>query len=115
LTTIFSFLSDLYHSEIVWQWKTTFFFGWLFMLITCGCLALKKLCGNVRFPYLWLLIVSQVYLSVCSFGWWPMAGAGLFWKKSTGDWFVLREKYCWLLAHKLSEQVVCVWKFHLTI
>jgi hypothetical protein len=48
------------------------------MLITCGCLALKKLCGNVRFPYLWLLIVSQVYLSVCSFGWWPMAGAGLF-------------------------------------
>jgi hypothetical protein len=41
-----------------------------------------------------------------------MAGAGLFWKKSTaswlrlvaGGWFVLREKYSWLVADKPSEQ-----------
>jgi hypothetical protein len=41
-----------------------------------------------------------------------MAGAGLFWEKSTagwlrlvaGGWFVLREKYCWLVADKPSEQ-----------
>jgi hypothetical protein len=47
-------------------------------------------------------------------GWWLMAGAGLFWEKSTadwlrlvaGDWFVLREKYCWLVADKPSEQAV---------
>jgi hypothetical protein len=44
--------------------------------------------------------------------WWLMAGAGLFWEKSTagwlrlvaGGWFVLREKYCWLVADKPSEQ-----------
>jgi hypothetical protein len=35
-----------------------------------------------------------------SFGWWLMVGAGLFWDKSTGGWFVLREKYCWLMAAK---------------
>jgi hypothetical protein len=43
-----------------------------------------------------------------------MAGAGLFWEKSTagwlrlvaGGWFVLREKYCWLVADKPSEQAV---------
>jgi hypothetical protein len=48
----------------------------------------------------------------CSVGWWLMAGAGLFWEKSTagwlrlvaGGWFVLREKYCWLVADKPSEQ-----------
>jgi FAD/FMN-containing dehydrogenase len=42
--------------------------------------------------------------SACSVGWWLMAGAGLFWEKSTagwlrlvaGGWFILREKYCWL-------------------
>jgi hypothetical protein len=41
-----------------------------------------------------------------------MAGAGLFGEKSTagwfwlvaGGWFVLREKYCWLVADKPSEQ-----------
>jgi hypothetical protein len=31
----------------------------------------------------------------------PLAGAGLL---STGGWFVLREKYCWLVADKPSEQ-----------
>jgi hypothetical protein len=43
-----------------------------------------------------------------------MVGAGLFWEKSTADWlrlvaggwFVLREKYCWLVADKPSEQGV---------
>jgi hypothetical protein len=33
-----------------------------------------------------------------------MAGAGLFWEKSADGWFVLREKYCWLVADKPSEQ-----------
>jgi hypothetical protein len=45
-----------------------------------------------------------------------MAGAGLFWEKSTagwlrlvaGGWFVLREKYCWLVADKPSEQAARV-------
>jgi hypothetical protein len=32
--------------------------------------------------------------SACSFGWWLIAGG----------WFVLREKYCWLVAEKPSEQ-----------
>jgi hypothetical protein len=43
-----------------------------------------------------------------------MAGAGLFSEKSTvgwllvgGGWFVLREKYCWLVADKPSEQGGC--------
>jgi hypothetical protein len=52
----------------------------------------------------------------CSVGWWLMAGAGLFWEKSTvgwfwlvaGGWFVLREKYCWLVADKPSEQGACL-------
>jgi hypothetical protein len=43
-----------------------------------------------------------------------MAGAGLFWEKSTagwlrlvaGGWFVLGEKYCWLVADKPSKQAV---------
>jgi hypothetical protein len=33
--------------------------------------------------------------AACSFDWWLMAGAGL-----------LREKYCWLVADKPSEQGV---------
>jgi hypothetical protein len=33
-----------------------------------------------------------------------MAGASLFWEKSTAGWFVVREKYCWLVADKPSEQ-----------
>jgi hypothetical protein len=42
----------------------------------------------------------------CLFGWWMMAGADLFGDKSTGGWFVLREKYCSLVADKPSEQGV---------
>jgi hypothetical protein len=56
---------------------------------------------------------------------WLMAGAGLFRENSTAGWlrlvaagwFVLREKYCWLVADKLSEQVAwhsypwISWKF----
>jgi hypothetical protein len=53
----------------------------------------------------------------CSVGRWLMAGAGLFWEKSTAGWlrlvtdgwFVLREKYCWLVADKPNEQAAaCV-------
>jgi hypothetical protein len=39
-----------------------------------------------------------------------MAGAGLFWEKSTAGWLLvassLREKYYWLVADKPSEQAV---------
>jgi hypothetical protein len=37
-----------------------------------------------------------------------VADAGLFWEKSTAGWFVLREKYCWLVTDKPSEQGVRV-------
>jgi hypothetical protein len=40
----------------------------------------------------------------CSFGWWLMAGDGLFWEISTVSWFVVREKYCWLVADKPNER-----------
>jgi hypothetical protein len=35
-----------------------------------------------------------------------LAGADFFERKVllTGCWFVLREKYCWLVAHKSNEQ-----------
>jgi hypothetical protein len=29
-------------------------------------------------------------LTACSFGWWLMAGAGLFWEKSTAGWWLIR-------------------------
>jgi hypothetical protein len=35
---------------------------------------------------------------------WLVAGAGLFREKSTAGWFGLREKYCWPVADKPSEQ-----------
>jgi hypothetical protein len=28
----------------------------------------------------------------CSFGWWLMAGAGLFWEKSTTGWLLVADK-----------------------
>jgi hypothetical protein len=45
--------------------------------------------------------------AACSFGWWLMAGADLLERKVllAGCWFVLREKYCWLVADKPNEQV----------
>jgi hypothetical protein len=54
---------------------------------------------------------SPCYFRACSVGWWLMAGVGLFWENSTAGWlrlvadgwFVLREKYCWLVADKPSE------------
>jgi hypothetical protein len=63
-----------------------------------------------------LLNKNSLYLAACSVGWWLMAGAGLFWEKSTagwlrlvaGGWFVLREKYYWLVADKPSEQAVAI-------
>jgi hypothetical protein len=33
-----------------------------------------------------------------------LAGAGLLGEKSTDGWFVVREKYGWLVADKPSEQ-----------
>jgi hypothetical protein len=45
-------------------------------------------------------------LWVCSFSWWLVAGAE---RKVmlAGGWFVLREKYCWVVADKPNEQAVC--------
>jgi hypothetical protein len=28
-------------------------------------------------------------LTACSFGWWLMAGADLFWEKSTAGWLLM--------------------------
>jgi hypothetical protein len=36
------------------------------------------------------------------FGWLVSDG----WEKSAGGWFVVREKYCWLVADKPSDQGV---------
>jgi hypothetical protein len=40
-----------------------------------------------------------------SFGWWLVAGVDCSERKILLDdgWFVLREKYCWLVADKPSE------------
>jgi hypothetical protein len=42
-----------------------------------------------------------------SFGWWLMAGGWFVLREKycwlIGGWFVLREKYCWLVADKPSE------------
>jgi hypothetical protein len=32
---------------------------------------------------------NQIELPACSFGWWLMAGAGLFWEKSTAGWLLV--------------------------
>jgi hypothetical protein len=45
--------------------------------------------------------------SAYPFGCWLMTGAGLFWEKSTDNWFILREKYNWLVIDKSNEQDVC--------
>jgi hypothetical protein len=47
--------------------------------------------------------------TACSVGWWLMAGAGLFWEKSTAGWLRVavlfwEKRYCWLVADKPSEQ-----------
>jgi hypothetical protein len=33
--------------------------------------------------------VAELATSACSFGWWLMAGAGLFWEKSTVGWLLM--------------------------
>jgi hypothetical protein len=33
-------------------------------------------------------------ITACSFGWWLMAGAGLFWEKSTVGWLLLAGLFC---------------------
>jgi hypothetical protein len=46
-------------------------------------------------------------ITACLVGWWLMAGAGLFWEKSSwliaGAWFGLREKYCWLVQGRAQD------------
>jgi hypothetical protein len=34
----------------------------------------------------------------------PICLAGLFWEKSTVDWFGLREKYCWRVSDNPNER-----------
>jgi hypothetical protein len=57
----------------------------------------------------WIRSYSEVYMFSILFpsfssAWWLMTGAGLFWEKNTAGWFILREKYCWLVADKPNEQ-----------
>jgi hypothetical protein len=48
-----------------------------------------------------LLIISRVtsgriyplWISACSFGWWLMAGAGLFWEKSIAGWLLVADLF----------------------
>jgi hypothetical protein len=53
-------------------------------------------------------LTQDLWSAACSDGWWLMAGASLFWEKSTVDLLLLAglfwEKYCWLVADKPSEQ-----------
>jgi hypothetical protein len=45
-------------------------------------------------------------LTACSFGWcWFVLGEKYCWLVADG-WFVLREKYCWLVTDKPNEQGV---------
>jgi hypothetical protein len=41
--------------------------------------------------------------AVISFGWWLVCWL------IAGSWFVLREKYCWLVADKPDEQECAMW------
>jgi hypothetical protein len=36
---------------------------------------------------------SPSQLAACSFGWWLMAGAGLFWEKSTAGWLLVADLF----------------------
>jgi hypothetical protein len=85
-------------------------------------LSCPPLCLAKQQQYRWIIKTQ----AVCSFGWCLMPGADLFWEKSTigwclvlicserkvllagywlitSCWFVLREKYCWLMADKPNE------------
>jgi hypothetical protein len=49
--------------------------------------------------------------TACSVGWWLVAGGWCWFVLRekycwlvAGGWFVVREKYCWLVADKPSEQ-----------
>jgi hypothetical protein len=42
--------------------------------------------------------------SACSFGWWLVLICCERKVLLAGGWFVPREKYCWLVAHKPNEQ-----------
>jgi hypothetical protein len=48
-------------------------------------------------------------VTACSFGWWADGWCWFVLREKycwlvAGGWFVLREKYCWLVADKSSEQ-----------
>jgi hypothetical protein len=64
---------------------------------------------SVSLPCIFLLFVVRVLSSggadlACSFGWWPMLICSERNVLLAGGWFVLREKYCWLVADKPNEQ-----------
>jgi hypothetical protein len=41
----------------------------------------------------WTPYLSLLHLSTCSFGWWLMAGADLFWGKSTAGWLLVADLF----------------------
>jgi hypothetical protein len=59
-----------------------------------------------------LCVIAYRQLAACSVGWWLMAGAGLFWEKSTAGWLLVAGLFWekntagWLVADKSSEQGV---------
>jgi hypothetical protein len=67
-----------------------------------GCSMIYKL--RIFFPCCGSQFFTSVYggrlgsrsfkYTACSFGYWLVAGG----------WFILREKYCWLMADKSNEQ-----------
>jgi hypothetical protein len=51
--------------------------------------------------------------AACSFGWWLVlicCERKVLWLVA-GGWFVLREKYCWLVADKPNEQAAILSPF----
>jgi hypothetical protein len=54
--------------------------------------------------------VPILEITVCSVGWWLMLVCSerrvLLAGSVAGGWFVVREKYCWLVADKPSEHGV---------
>jgi hypothetical protein len=56
--------------------------------------------------------VRGIYYSQArSFDWWLIVSAALFWEKCivgcllmSSDWFVLREKYYWMMVDKSDEK-----------
>jgi hypothetical protein len=91
------------------NWHRLYIWKSCWLIKTCEgkkCGLTNKLgASNWVFRTCWL---SAIISAACSFGWWLMAGAGLFWEKSTVVWFLMADlfwekKYYWLVADKPNE------------